>query len=308
LKQGYLIKIIPPKGYRVLRLEFERWHAAAAAGLLFLVLAAIGGYCAITVYAAEARVHELGRVTDSQQQRLSRIGQRAEALGAELHQLQSQNQQIKRLMGADRTSQKPADASAKGKQTTMAPGGYRQVAERLTALESQSAAARNEADRLRRLAMRVLNVRRMEDLAKARLIAAIPSIDPVDGASVASSFGWRIDPWPSFHAGVDLDANYGDQVRAAAAGTVASVGWDGGYGLKVDIDHGNGYHTWYAHLSRASVSAGDYVRKAQPIASVGESGDATGPHLHYQVLFGGHAIDPAPFLDGVPPKVLASLK
>jgi murein DD-endopeptidase MepM/ murein hydrolase activator NlpD len=96
-------------------------------------------------------------------------------------------------------------------------------------------------------------------------------------------------------------------VHATAAGTVASATWDGGFGLKVDIDHGNGYHTWYAHLSRASVNAGQRVTKGQLIALSGSSGSSTGPHLHYQLMHDGQPIDPQPFLRGVPENVIATL-
>jgi murein DD-endopeptidase MepM/ murein hydrolase activator NlpD len=124
---------------------------------------------------------------------------------------------------------------------------------------------------------------------------------------IAASFGWRTNPWPEFHKGVDLEANYGTPVHATAAGTVASASWDGGFGLKVDIDHGNGYHTWYAHLSRASVAPGQRVTKGQLIALSGSSGESTGPHLHYQLMYEGQPIDPQPFLNGVPEKVIATL-
>ena len=102
-------------------------------------------------------------------------------------------------------------------------------------------------------------------------------------------------------------ADWGTAVHAAAAGTVASAGWDGGFGIKVDIDHGNGYHTWYAHLSRVIVVSGRDVAKGAPIAYSGATGEATGPHLHYQVMYEGRAIDPAPFLNGVPAAVMATL-
>jgi murein DD-endopeptidase MepM/ murein hydrolase activator NlpD len=317
LNKGYLVKITSPQGYRVHRFEFTRWHVAGAAALLVVLVAAIAGYFAVTVRSAQAQVHELGRMTDVQHEQLTRMGHQAQALGDELQRLQTQNQQIRRLMGADRGPRprnrgprpRPAQSKAEpAQQTTLRTDAFEQVADRLTRLQSASTRARDDADGLRRLAMRVLNVHRLEELTRARVIAAIPSIDPVEGAGIASAFGWRLDPWPSYHEGVDLDANYGDRVRAAAAGTVASAGWDGGFGLKVDVDHGNGYHTWYAHLSRIDVVAGEYVRKAQAIALVGATGDATGPHLHYQVMFGGHVIDPTPFLSGVPAKVLASIK
>jgi murein DD-endopeptidase MepM/ murein hydrolase activator NlpD len=89
---------------------------------------------------------------------------------------------------------------------------------------------------------------------------------------------------------------------------VVAAGWDdGGYGNKVDIDHGNGYHTWYAHLSRIDVRAGERVYKGESIAAVGSTGFSTGPHLHYQVMRNGTPVDPSPFLHGVPSNVLASL-
>ncbi|MBV8491696.1 MAG: M23 family metallopeptidase, partial [Candidatus Eremiobacteraeota bacterium] len=135
----------------------------------------------------------------------------------------------------------------------------------------------------------------------------IPSIDPVDGAEVVSCFCYRSYPDAEFHEGVDLGADYGETVRASAAGTVVANGYDGAYGIKVDIDHGNGYHTWYAHLSRAGVEVGQRVYKGETIGAVGATGFATGPHLHYQVMYRGQPIDPAPFLHGVPANVLASL-
>jgi murein DD-endopeptidase MepM/ murein hydrolase activator NlpD len=136
------------------------------------------------------------------------------------------------------------------------------------------------------------------------MLAAIPSLVPAGSGGIASGFGWRSSPWPEFHKGVDLEADYGETVRASANGTVAFAGWDGGFGNKVDIDHGNGLHTWYAHLSRITVHEGQTVRKGEPIAKVGSTGEATGPHLHYQVMRDGNPIDPRPFLDGQGAKVL----
>jgi murein DD-endopeptidase MepM/ murein hydrolase activator NlpD len=177
---------------------------------------------------------------------------------------------------------------------------------RLRELARASDATREDAQHLQRIAMRVLNLRRMASIAHERMLAAIPSLNPVNGG-IAASFGWRTNPWPEFHKGLDLEANYGTPVHATAAGTVASAGWDGGFGIKVDIDHGNGYHTWYAHLSRASVNPGQQVTKGQLIALSGSSGSSTGPHLHYQLMHDGQPIDPEPFLRGVPEKLIATL-
>ena len=111
-----------------------------------------------------------------------------------------------------------------------------------------------------RLAHRVLNLRRLAQLARERMLASLPSLNP-DGGAITAGYGWRVNPWPEFHQGVDLAADYGTPVHAAADGVVRAAGWDGGFGIKIDIDHGNGYRTWYAHLSRVAVGAGNHVRK-----------------------------------------------
>jgi murein DD-endopeptidase MepM/ murein hydrolase activator NlpD len=110
-----------------------------------------------------------------------------------------------------------------------------------------------------------------------------------------SAFGWRQDPITGerrFHSGTDVRMAYGQGVRVAAAGRVASVGTQGGYGLTVVVDHGSGVETRYAHLSSAPIKAGDLVESGQLIAQSGNSGRSTGPHLHFEVLKGGQAVDP----------------
>lgn len=190
----------------------------------------------------------------------------------------------------------------------------RAAADRIAAVRDRERRALDEAARrdvvqrriAARLAQRLLTLRRYTERIRLRALAAIPSINPVDGA-IASAYGYRSSPSTEFHRGVDLEADYGTTVHAAAAGVVVSASWDGGFGLKVDIDHGNGYHSWYAHLSRTLVAPGAHVRKGQSIAAVGATGYATGPHLHYQVMRAGTAIDPTPFLAGVPKAIMATL-
>ncbi|GAC1303538.1 MAG: hypothetical protein NVSMB19_13590 [Vulcanimicrobiaceae bacterium] len=311
-KSGYLIKIVPPVGYRVFRLEFTRRHLVFAAVLLALTFGALGGYYVWTLRHAEARVGELRSLTDDQRGRLRKIDAQAAQLDNELHALRTQNDQIRKMIGdGDKARSVQGGAAAArpdGRQSYRNDDSFAQVAARVQRLRDDSRLARNDGDRLRGFALRVLNMRRLEDLARARVLAAIPSLNPAGNAGIASTFGWRVIPWPEFHKGVDLDANYGDSVRAGAAGTVIAAGYDGGYGIKVEIDHGNGYHTWYCHLSRSDVHPGQYVKKAEHIAVVGSTGASTGPHLHYQVMRDGQAVDPVPYLNGVPQTVLASLK
>jgi murein DD-endopeptidase MepM/ murein hydrolase activator NlpD len=125
-----------------------------------------------------------------------------------------------------------------------------------------------------------------------------PSLWPVYGR-LMSSFGGRSDPFSgvsAVHAGVDVQAPVGTPVRASADGVVKFAQWSGHYGRLVVIDHGNGMETWYAHLSRFYAVPGQEIRLGQVIAYSGESGRATGPHLHYEVRVGGTPINPYPYL------------
>jgi murein DD-endopeptidase MepM/ murein hydrolase activator NlpD len=98
------------------------------------------------------------------------------------------------------------------------------------------------------------------------------------------------------HEGIDVAAPYGSSVVAPAAGTVSRISRQTGYGLVLDIDHGNGISTRYAHLSRVLVRNGQRVTRGQPIAAVGNSGLATGPHLHYEVHVNGKVVDPLTYV------------
>ncbi|WP_319463866.1 M23 family metallopeptidase [Micromonospora sp. RTP1Z1] len=119
---------------------------------------------------------------------------------------------------------------------------------------------------------------------------------PMRGAEITSCYGQR---WGTLHAGIDFAMPEGTPIHAAAAGTVVKAGDVGdGYGNSVFIDHGNGYLTHYAHQSRIAVSVGEKVSAGEVIGYEGATGDATGPHLHFEVHKGAmwNQIDPAPFL------------
>lgn len=121
---------------------------------------------------------------------------------------------------------------------------------------------------------------------------------PVRGP-ISSPFGPRIHPIygiPSFHTGIDIAVPEGTPVRAAAAGVVTFSGWEEGFGLLVVIDHGNGYESYYGHLSKLLVSAGQTVAQGETIALSGNTGLSTGPHLHFEVRYFGSPMDPRPLL------------
>ena len=126
-----------------------------------------------------------------------------------------------------------------------------------------------------------------------------PDYYPVNGDHVSSSYGWRRDPFTGeskFHSGLDIVCDEGSSVWAAASGTVIEAGEKGSYGLCVLIDHGNGYKTRYAHLSKILVKVGDEVQKGEKIARSGMTGRATGPHLHFEVILNGETQHPLDYI------------
>jgi len=115
---------------------------------------------------------------------------------------------------------------------------------------------------------------------------------------ITSGFGPRIDPllrMPAFHPGIDFKAPYGSPVLATASGKVDMAGWDGGYGRVVEINHGFGVKTRFAHLKRIRVKRGQYVKRGQVVGYLGSTGRSTGFHLHYETRVNGHPINPVRF-------------
>jgi len=128
--------------------------------------------------------------------------------------------------------------------------------------------------------------------------ADAPSIWPVEGR-VGSSFGQREDPFNGegkFHTGVDIEAPYGTPVRATADGDVSGASMGAGYGREIVLDHGHNFLTVYGHLSAMAVLPGQHVIRGQVIGYVGQSGRATGPHLHYEVRINNVPVNPHKYL------------
>jgi murein DD-endopeptidase MepM/ murein hydrolase activator NlpD len=127
----------------------------------------------------------------------------------------------------------------------------------------------------------------------------LPSLWPVDGRLI-SSFGHRSDPFSghgAFHAGVDITAVKGTPIKATADGLVSTAEWAGDFGRLVIVDHGHGIQTYYAHLSKLDVVAGQWVRRGDVVGRSGATGRATSAHLHYEVRRGGTAVNPHPYLN-----------
>ncbi len=131
-------------------------------------------------------------------------------------------------------------------------------------------------------------------------IKALPSkgatgtfISPLTEYNITSYFGPR---WNASHRGIDMAANYGSSVRASDGGVVTTSGWHSSYGYLIEIDHGNGIKTRYAHNSKLIVSVGDYVSQYQEISKVGSTGNSTGPHVHFEIIINGSVVNPLDYI------------
>ena len=153
----------------------------------------------------------------------------------------------------------------------------------------------------RRLDFRTTQFSALEYVLLGRQLSAEirPTGRPVLSGYISSYFGERMDPFngeEAFHKGIDFASDAGTDVLAVGQGVVTWAGPREGYGVLVEVNHGNGYVTRYAHNSRVMVSVGDTVQRGQAIAVVGSTGRSTGPHVHFEVLKDGRQIDPMAYV------------
>jgi murein DD-endopeptidase MepM/ murein hydrolase activator NlpD len=327
-----LIKIIPHHTESIYKLEISHLHLAIGAACTLLLSAALMMSHVGAVRAAEAKVMTLQRVDAQQRRQLADMSRQTQSMWKRLKLLQQSEKEIRSLSGigekktpirsaapaksaaADATSPSIARSRPLAAVRTTVPqpiwgaiaawltqgreGGpvtFASESEQLVQLNAQLNQVWVDEALLRADAQAAADARVSASLAHQRYLDGIPSLWPTDGY-VSSGFGYRTYPDVGFHPGLDIVNDYGAPVYATASGTVQEAGWDGGYGYKIAIDHGNGFVTWYGHNSRLLVSAGQMVRKGQEIAEIGATGFATGPHCHYEILQWGTPIDPTPYL------------
>jgi len=143
-----------------------------------------------------------------------------------------------------------------------------------------------------------LALQRMDALE--RTLIAIPSGKPSSTGMITSSYGFRRDPFTgggAMHSGIDFKGPKGQPILAAAGGRITHAGWKSGYGKAVEVTHGNGLMTRYAHLSRIDVTVGERIEQGIQLGAMGSTGRSTGTHLHFEVRLNGRAINPRPFLE-----------
>jgi len=143
-----------------------------------------------------------------------------------------------------------------------------------------------------------LSLARMDALERG--LAGIPQTLPASLDYISSGFGYRADPFTggaAFHAGLDFKGPIGAPIYSAAAGRVSFAGVQQGYGNVIEVDHGNGLMTRYAHMSGFRARVGQAVEAGQVIGLIGNTGRSTGPHLHFEVRINDRAVNPRPFLE-----------
>lgn len=146
-----------------------------------------------------------------------------------------------------------------------------------------------------------LSLSRMAALESA--LERVPQVVPAADQRITSNFGYRRDPFngrAAMHGGIDFKGMVGSPVFAASRGRVSFAGRRGGYGNVVEISHGNGMMTRYAHLSRIDVARGDTIDGGDVLGGLGSTGRSTGPHLHFEVRINGRAVNPRKFLETAP--------
>ena len=146
-----------------------------------------------------------------------------------------------------------------------------------------------------------LSLARMDVLERS--VSRLPQVLPASLEYISSGFGFRLDPFTgagAFHPGLDFRGPVGAPIYAAARGTISFVGQRSGYGNCVEIDHGNGLVTRYAHMSGFRTVLGKAVLPGEVIGLIGSTGRSTGPHLHFEVRINDRPVNPRPFLEAVP--------
>ena len=200
---------------------------------------------------------------------------------------------------ADRRSQRAADAIRK---LGLDPNAMLRGADRSAMggpLETLATGANGKIDpRFERLGLSLARMAALE-----RGLDGVPQVMPASIDNISSGFGYRRDPFNgsgAMHKGLDFRGPIGAPIHAAAAGKISFVGQKSGYGNVVEVSHGNGLMTRYAHMSKFAARIGQKVTAGDVIGAIGSTGRSTGPHLHFEVRINDRAVNPRPFLEIAP--------
>ncbi len=284
MKQEYFVVVLAHS----LRGRLRRIHVPHHALYITLALALFGCFSLFGIAASYARMvwkvanyNNLRSEADQLRARYQNLQKVVSQTNEQLASLEVFAKEVQIAYGIKQKLEGPADISSEGK---LAPSFAESIA---------------DYNYLRTANTLALGSRRFGSFQH---LNGTPTGWPVDGR-LLSPFGGRTDPFSgegAFHTGVDISAVTGTPVRAAADGVVTFAQMENGYGRLIKIDHGNGIQTYYAHLSRFYVQAGQDIRRGEIVGAVGTSGRVTAPHLHYEVRIGNAPVNPYRYLASSP--------
>ncbi len=289
------------QGERSIRipLRMAKCLGAVICIIMVIMVAAVMEYqqAATTVSADKTEIDNLRQVYGFQVKQIEQLSKETTSLQHDMERLNMLDAEIRRIINSQDSM--PAATSRAGIDRSAAiytgQGGPTEVAPQLDriaeTIEELQAGIQVREQSLLDLRSQVID--------RKERMSMTPSIWPADG-QVTSRFGYRTNPvrgGSDWHPGIDVANAYGTPITATAAGTVIFSGWDSdGYGNMIQIDHGNGLVTVYAHNSRNIAVVGQKVKKGDIIAYMGSTGFSTGTHVHYEVRANGSPVNPERFL------------
>ncbi|HET7267717.1 MAG TPA: M23 family metallopeptidase [Oleiagrimonas sp.] len=281
-----------------------RLCGAVLAGVL--LCAGVGAMVALLLASPRTRavrqIQALHHKVDAQHQQLTQVRDQAQrsvnALAVKLGQLQAQSVRLDAL-GMRLAHVGKLDASEFDFDQRPSVGGPEMVGESSYALPASLSAGISQL--ATRFDTQQAQLRALQDLLLDRKVTSKlrPAGMPVAGGYISSYFGGRVDPingHRSFHPGLDIAVPAGTPVHSVAEGIVTYAGVRSGYGNVVEIDHGDGYMTRYAHNTKLLVHPGEHVHVGQVIAKSGSTGRSTGPHVHFEVWYKGRVVNPLAYV------------
>jgi len=297
-KRRWTVVLVPhtSEPSKVVEVSYGVLRSVAIAVGVVAVLALLLGYAAVSHTTDQTRTARLRQENVRLEQQLGEINGRLATLTDTLSRIAQRDARIRVLANLEPIDPQVQAAGVGGPAEPAAAGAAETQAIR------QSHEIRVDLNGLiRRANLLALSFREAADslATHSARLAATPSIMPTQGWLTSAFSSMRTHPILHIarpHEGIDVTAPMGSPIEAPAAGVVIETGWESGYGNTVSIDHGYGIVTKFAHTSKILVHEGQRVTRGQRIALVGNSGLATGPHLHYEVHVNGRPVDPLKYV------------
>lgn len=287
-RRQWTLLLVSDSETKVRQYRFSRDSARLGIAVVLITISVLSSLATTLVVRVRApqQTVALQQKNDALQAELQSVQKQMASLDAHLDNLAQQDEQFRLVAGLE-----PLDADVK-RVGIGGPGG-----------ETESSASNQVSELLRRARLLSFSWREAKDTLETKhdRLAATPSIVPTNGYLTSAFSRSRLHPIYNRarpHEGVDITAPIGTPIVAAAKGRVVSAGYEGNYGYMVEVDHGYGVVTRYAHASKILVKRGQAIERGQKIALVGQTGLSVGPHLHYEVLVNGKPTNPQKyFLD-----------